>query len=391
MKDSSKRAFLKLKSPITLVFFLFYSIQFFGFNDSSNLSHVENLRENTTLQELQITGTVTDSEINEPLPGANVSVKGTSIGVTTDIDGNYTLTIPAMEVKSFVIEASFLGYTPVSETVNVGSTNLLDLDFQLTPSAEALGNILITANKREQTVIETAMALQAISGREIERLGARDLGELINFVPGASEVSSADLGQRQYQIRGVTQASGDATVGYYLGDAAFNYYSQIPTAPISRTFDIARVEVLRGPQSTLYGGGAMGGVIKYVPTKPNVYKFEGAAAVGANTLKGGDGSYYGDLMINAPLIKEKLALRVVGGYQDVGGYIEGVDGEENINGGKITQIRASLLYKPTEKLTFDFIYQINKTDQNAGNFLTSLDPPTSFSQSSDDYYLTENN
>lgn len=77
---------------------------------------------------------------------------------------------------------------------------------------------------------------------------------------------------------------------------------EIPLAPILRTFDIGHVEVLRGPQSTLYGGGAMGRVIKYVPNKPNTYKFEGEVALSGNTLKNRDPSYYGDLMLNAPNI-----------------------------------------------------------------------------------------
>ena len=95
----------------------------------------------------------------------------------------------------------------------------------------------------------------------------RDVSELMTLIPGASEGLGVTMGQRRYQIRGIYQESGSATVGYYLDETPTDGDT---AAPIGRVYDMQRVEVLRGPQSTLYGNGAMGGVVRYIPNQPNL-------------------------------------------------------------------------------------------------------------------------
>ena len=132
---------------------------------------------------------------------------------------------------------------------------------------------MVTAQRREQLISEVPLSIQAFTDNTLESIRIRDLSDLITFVPGASEGLSVSLGQRQYQMRGIsTNNLGDPTIGYYIDDAAFFIYGE-PYAPIGRTFDIQRVEVLRGPQSTLYGNGSMGGTIRYITEQPDLDNF----------------------------------------------------------------------------------------------------------------------
>jgi len=123
--------------------------------------------------------------------------------------------------------------------------------------------VVVTAQKREQQLQEVPLSIQAFEGAALEEANIRDLNEVITFVPGASEGIAWAAGQRTFQIRGVGVGAGDPTVGYYLDDSAFFLFGE-GFAPMGRTFDIERVEVLRGPQGTLYGNGSMGGTVRYI-------------------------------------------------------------------------------------------------------------------------------
>jgi len=320
-----------------------------------------------------IKGKVTNTQ-GETLPGASISIENKNAGTITNEKGEYSLEIPTGLKGIVTLVASYVGYQTVKKTINIDNKQNITVNFELEPVSTSLGQIVISANKRSRTVLETPMAVQAMSAAKLKEVGARDLSEVINFVPGGSEVASSTIGERQYQLRGVPAIAGDATIGYYLDEASYNYYGSF-YAPVSKSFDMERVEILRGPQSTLYGGGAMGGVIKYVPNKPNLQKVEGEADMGGSTLKGGDPGFYGDLAISAPIVKDKLAIRLNGGYEEVGGYIEGKDGQKNIDGGHIQQIRGSLLYQPISKLKINLTYQKNEFKQMAGTGLSSAAPP----------------
>ncbi|MEZ5503835.1 MAG: TonB-dependent receptor plug domain-containing protein [Halioglobus sp.] len=250
-------------------------------------------------------------------------------------------------------------------------------------AAGALEEVVVTAQMREQPISEVPLSMQAFTGTILDSVRIRDLSELVNFVPGASEGNSVSAGQRYYQIRGISMNNqSDPTIGYYIDDAAFFIFGE-PYAPVGRTFDLQRVEVLRGPQSTLYGNSSMGGTIRYITEPPGLSDVAALVRGGYSATDGGDPGYYGDAMLNVPILQDQLGLRVSGGYEKVGGYHQSATGESNTNEGKLDNIRTSLLWQPVDRLTVKFLYTYNKADQDGSSTLTSLDPPIATAQDGD--------
>ena len=183
-------------------------------------------------------------------------------------------------------------------------------------------DIVVTAQKREQALLDVPLAIQAISGADLEEAGTSELNDLIESIPGASSVSRTAPGFETIQIRGIASGTtGDATVGYYVDDVPFSV-PNLQLAPPSRLFDLQRVEVLRGPQGTLYGQGAMGGTIRLITASPNYDEVLGRAQVEGSFTDGGEPSYAIDGVANVPISAGKVALRVSGGYESVGGFAD---------------------------------------------------------------------
>ena len=117
--------------------------------------------------------------------------------------------------------------------------------------------ILVTANRTEQSISDVSQAVQALSGDDLQDLQITDFEQMIDLIPGAVQNSSISQGSNVYSIRGVASAEtdGDATIGYYLDNFAFSLPGR-PYAPVTDIYDTERVEVLRGPSGTLYGLGS---------------------------------------------------------------------------------------------------------------------------------------
>jgi iron complex outermembrane receptor protein len=237
--------------------------------------------------------------------------------------------------------------------------------------------VIVTSQKREEAITDVPVSLQAFTGDQLEQSGQRDISDIIRTIPGASEGLSNSEGRKVYQIRGIATLSGDSTVGYYVDDASFSLPNN-QYAPLGRTFDVERVEVLRGPQGTLYGQGSMGGTIRFITADPDLRAFEGKARVGGSTTDGGEPSYYGDAAISVPLIEDKLGVRLVAGQEKKGGFVDisqFVPGED-VNDAEITNLRAKVLYKPSDAVTLRGLYQKTKADQDFSGLYDQADPPT---------------
>lgn len=222
-----------------------------------------------------------------------------------------------------------------------------------------LDTIVVTANKREENARDVGASLTALSGSELDRLGAKTIRDYAALVPGLSFVS-VQPGMGQLTLRGVTTGvkQSGATVGTYIDDIPFTPFSRTASGtsvvPDVDTFDVQRIEVLRGPQGTLYGAGAMGGLLKYVTTPPELKQTEARIDVEANSTSGGDEGHAIKGMVNVPL-SDTLALRVSGYSREVAGFIDNVGtGKSNENRATLEGARLALLYRPNALVQIKF-------------------------------------
>jgi len=197
------------------------------------------------------------------------------------------------------------------------------------PGADAadtggLEEITVTAEKFTSTIQNTAISISALSGDQLVAAGLTRIEDIAHEIPGLS-MRSAGPGLTEYEARGLASNGGAApTVGFYLDEIplsppALSQSGKVVIDP--NLYDVARVEVLRGPQGTLYGSGSMGGTVKVVTNQPKLGAFEGSVQGTGSYTDGGGGNYGGNLMLNLP-IGETLALRVVASDLYRSGWID---------------------------------------------------------------------
>lgn len=234
-------------------------------------------------------------------------------------------------------------------------------------------DIVVTAQKREQNLSDVPAAIQAITGDTLERRGTKDITQLVEFVPGASIVSKVSPGFETIQIRGISSGTvGDATVGYYIDDVIFSI-PNLQLAPPSRLINLERTEILRGPQGTLYGNGAMGGLIRLVTTKPDTNNYSVKAQGEVSFTDGGGTNYAGDAAVNIPLAADRAAFSVSGGYERLSGFADGAAGND-LNGIESWNIRGKLFLKPTDTLDVTLSIWHIDNHQDYSNNLLSVSP-----------------
>jgi iron complex outermembrane recepter protein len=214
-----------------------------------------------------------------------------------------------------------ISYVSLSLGVWAGSA----LAQQSRSDSSQLEEVIVTAEKRESTVQTTPISLTAVTGADIRDRGLTDLSDLVLSVPGVSMRTSGP-GMAEYEMRGIASTGGNSpTVGFYYDDIPLTAPSATNEGKIvisPNLYDLNRVEVLRGPQGTLYGSGSMGGTIKVVPNAPNPDAFEASAeTILADTDHGGFDDAY-NAMVNLPFGGGLAALRVVGSYAYDAGWID---------------------------------------------------------------------
>lgn len=234
------------------------------------------------------------------------------------------------------------------------------------------GEIVVTALKRGTRLQDTPLAISAVTGDSLERAGTTSFTELTQNTPSLRIVDNGP-GNRRVILRGVVGA-GEPTVGVYYDESPVagsvgTTSDAAGSTPDFRVFDVERAEVLRGPQGTLYGSGSMGGTVRIIYEKPKTDQLEGAASVNLSAVKGGSPGASVDAMVNLPIVSDKLALRVVGSYQQFGGYIDNsYYGTKNVNDGYSYSGRALLRFTPTDDLTIDLGAYYTKVSTDASRW-----------------------
>ncbi|HXO57148.1 MAG TPA: TonB-dependent receptor, partial [Mycobacterium sp.] len=186
-----------------------------------------------------------------------------------------------------------------------------------------LAEITVTAEKYKSTIQDTPISLSAVSGEQLDAAGITSVEALARELPGLS-VRSAGPGETEYEARGLASSGGAApTVGFYLNEVPLSPPALAQAGKVvidPNLYDVARIEVLRGPQGTLYGSGSMGGTVKVVTAQPKLNQFEGSAQVTGSYTDGGGANGSANLMLNLPL-GDKFAVRIVAGDLDRSGWI----------------------------------------------------------------------
>jgi len=253
--------------------------------------------------------------------------------------------------------------------------------------------IIVTAQKRDEKIIDIPMAISALSNETLDRMGAMDFKDFARLTPGVS-FRSTGPDENKIVIRGVSSVGGNSsTTGYYLDDTSLNAASANPDIS---TFDLNRVEFLRGPQGTLYGGGSMGGTIRFISNVPEMSAFKARVRMGVGSIEGGDAIYDFAGLINAPLVQDRVALRASLEVRHDGGWIDRqrpvinynafdpsqyqpdplATREKNVNDLNVYTFRAALAVQATDNLKLTGSYY--RQDTRAGGRFSFDEPPGSF-------------
>lgn len=248
-----------------------------------------------------------------------------------------------------------------------------------------LDEIVVTAQKSgAQSLQEVPLAIQAFSGEDLKEKNISSIDDLVSAIPGAFEGQRQSAASRSYNLRGAggSNANGDSPIGYYLDDVPF-IVTNFGIAPPVRFIDLERVEVLRGPQGTLYGQGSSGGVFIFHTRDPDLHelKFIGEAELGS-TDGAGSANYGVSGAASIPLIENRLAVRVSGGHSYNPGWADayygaydGTPDKKGVNDVRNDDLRIAALFKPLDNLTFRGQYWRFQPRQDFTGFTTSVDPP----------------
>lgn len=253
-----------------------------------------------------------------------------------------------------------------------------------TAAAYESGEIVVTAQKTgAQTLHAVPMAIQAFGGEELKARNITDVASLISAIPGAVESQRQSVGSRSYSIRGAGggAANGDSPIGYYLDDVPF-VVPNFGIAPPVSFLDIERVEVLRGPQGTLYGQGSAGGVFVFRTRDPdlNEITYAGEAMIGT-TRGAAQVNHQLAAAVSVPLIQDVLAVRVSAGTSRNAGYADeyygeadGTPDEKDVNVARNDDLRIVALLKPAHNVNIRAQYWNFRPRQEFLGFQSSVDP-----------------
>ena len=240
--------------------------------------------------------------------------------------------------------------------------------------------IIVTATKREMNLQDVAQSIQAFSSEQIDKLGLDNMAQYIKAIPSISTVTTSP-GRNEVVFRGVSTGTGewriDSGSAVYVGDIPMTSATQ---AVDPRTIDVARIEALPGPQGTLFGASSQSGAIRIIPNRPDASDAYGTIDVSGTFMSEGTSGHKIEGWFNAPLIEDKLAVRVALFDTATGGYIDNVLGdnvfttetnsdvvEEDFNEWEQSGGRLSVLWNISEKWDAELMY-MNQSQTSQGDW-----------------------
>jgi outer membrane receptor protein involved in Fe transport len=268
--------------------------------------------------------------------------------------------------------------TDASATPAAGPPANPDANAAASTSVLELGEVTVTAEKQVGTEQDTPISMAVDGGQALIDRGIIDVTTLLQATPGVS-LKSNGPGQTEFEMRGMTSSGGNSpTVGFYLDDIALTAPAGAQNGKVVLSpplYDVERTEVLRGPQGTIYGSGSMGGTFKLISNQPDLSGFQGSAQSTLSGTQGGGFNHNDNLMLNIPVVQDKLAVRLVATEAYTSGWIDRIvddpfplvsaDGATRgdvqaapvaqdfprSNSDQFDTLRGIILWKPTKRLS----------------------------------------
>lgn len=250
------------------------------------------------------------------------------------------------------------------------------------PGDQGLQEIVVTANKRTENMQDVAAAVSVENGAQLLEQGKTNLVDYAADVPGLNVVGNGSPGQTSVSIRGISSNTATSAVGTYVDDTPIG--SSAGWALGSSTlldmlpYDLDRIEVLRGPQGTLYGEGAMGGLIKYVLKTPSTSDFEADVGGSLSTIAGAsDAGYSLRARVNTPVIPDVLGVSVSAFGQQTPGYMDNTfTGRTDTNEDRQYGGRLAVFWHPASNLSVKFtaLTQVIEADDSAFREFAGVTP-----------------
>jgi iron complex outermembrane recepter protein len=310
-------------------------------------------------------GEIYNSEKN-PLAGASVTVDGTKKGVHTNENGEFF--IENLQTGKARIRVSYIGY-------KIKTTDLIlraGQNYKKIMLAEEnihIEAVTVSSQKREQQLLDVPTAITAIGATTIEQSNITELGQLSEFVPGLY-IREQGANRPSFVVRGLTSdevsPSAQPRISVYMNNVPINRASSASV----ELFDMEQVEVLKGPQNTLFGRGAQAGAVHFISKKPN------NTAGGYLTLGAGNfGQQEFRVAVNIPAIEDKLFIRAAGIYNTRNGYVENTFGG-TLNGKNTLGGRFSVRFLPAYNHKVDLVLNYQKDDTPGIAFMSKTFPNT---------------
>lgn len=238
------------------------------------------------------------------------------------------------------------------------------------PSGQ-LEEIIVTATRHAESINKVPESISAFNAEKMEVLGVKSFADLAKFTPGVD----FDPDSNAVSIRGIKSDAGSATTGIYIDDTPIQLRALGLNAntALPAVFDLDRVEVLRGPQGTLFGAGSEGGTVRYITPQPSLTDYTGFVHTELAGTEGGGLSYEGGAAVGGPIIDDVLGFRLAGWARRDGGWIDKIDPytgattDTDANRTDTYTVHAALAYKPIDNLLITPSYNFEQRTQNNYN------------------------
>ena len=318
-----------------------------------------------------LTGVVVD-ESGAAIAGVEVIAVGTTSGLQRSVmsgaDG--TFAIPLLPPGTYVVTAQREGFAAAQAqdvAVTAGRATPLRIQLKLDTRRE---NVVVTAQKREERVQDVPIAMTVLQGDRLDQSTSGGVLDAVGNTPGVALFIGPLGAANQLAVRGVAASAplftGSSPVAYYVDSVPF---SLVKTAilPDTSSFDLERVEVLRGPQGTLYGASAQNGVVRILTKEANLDTFELKSRVSVSSTEDGGPNSRVDMAVNLPLVPHKVGVRAVLGYEGASGWIDRPN-RKDANDARLRNLRLKVNTQPAERLSLGASMWRGRSDYGAPSY-----------------------